>query len=163
MKRFLFGNFILAGLLLVIAYFAVASVVPMDLLMIPLTGASFGAALLVTLVYAPLFWQSTKKPDGRVAVLAVGIGLLWASFLGTRAISAFLRAIGRPDLLLNHPLIGFMVFLGLLAGVFHVAAPGYPPEGFREKLGGRYRWLIVGFVVGGAALAVLLTVAGVRF
>lgn len=160
MTKFL-QNMAFVGLLIAGVYYFASAIFPMDKLMIPLTGAAVGSAVLVCIVYAPLFWQSTWRIESRVSVLAIGMGLLWGSFLGIRLTSVAYRAAGQADQLTNNRLIGFFVLMGLFAGIFHVVAPGYPAEGFREKFGGRYRWLILAFVIGGAAAAVALAQVGI--
>lgn len=163
MKLFLRSRVVAIALLLTALYFAVTSWVSMAVLMVPLTGAALGGGLLVTVIYAPLFWQSTRRISSRVGLLALGMGLLWTSVNGRAILGAYYRAIGESEKLLNNQLVGFFVFMGLVGAILHVVAPGYPAEGFREKLGGRYRWLVLGSVIGGGVIAYALTFAGVKF
>jgi len=153
MKRLLFGNVLVAAVLLTLAYFAVVNIVPPPVVITTLNGAAIGAAVLVSMIYAPLFWASTKKLESRVGILAIGMGCLFASFIGTRILSTVYRVIGRSDELVNHVLVGYLSLMGLVGIVLHVVAPGYPPTGFKEKFGGRYRWFIVLALGGGAFVA----------
>lgn len=139
-----------------VAYVGAVNVFPMPTLMDALNGAFLAIALLVTVIYAPLFWRSVRKPTiDRVALLAVGIGGIWAAYVGARFLSAYYRTFGNIASGVNDPWFGYFVLIALAAGILHVVAPGYPEEGIKAKFGGRYRWYIIAaLAVGiGAALA----------
>jgi hypothetical protein len=139
------------------AAYAVASrLVPMPTLIDALNGAFLAVALLVTMIYAPLFWRSIRKHEiDRVGLLAIGIGALWTAYVGARILSAYYRNFGNISNGVNDPWFGYFVLIALAAGVLHVVAPGYPAEGIKAEFGGRYRWYIIAaLAVGiGAALA----------
>lgn len=160
MMRFAKSKVVLIGVALTASYVLLSYLVPARLLMIPLTGAFIGASLLVMVIYAPLFWQAARRVGSRVGLLAIGMGLLWASLVGRSLVSAFYRVKGQETAMLDQPLTGFFVVMGVVGALLHVAAPGYPAEGFRTKFGGRYRWFIVGAVVAGAVVAVCLSGLG---
>lgn len=160
MKQVLESNVVLFAVTMTLLYLALASLFPPNVLITAINGASIGAAFLVSFIYARLFWSSVRRVESRVGFLAIGIGCLFVNFIGTRLLSGFYRAIGREDLLTNHPAVGFLAALGVVGIVLHAVAPGYPPQGFREKFGGRYRWFIVAFLVAGAIVALALTFSG---
>lgn len=139
-----------------VAYVLATLAFPMSNIIDALNGAFLAVALLVTVIYAPLFWHSVKKPEvDRVGLLAIGIGGIWFAYIGARVLSAYHREFGDISKSFNDPWFGYFVTLALAAGVLHVIAPGYPPEGIKAKFGGRYRWYIIAaLAVGlGAALA----------
>jgi hypothetical protein len=140
-----------------IAYFLATLVVPLPKLINVLNGAFLGVGVLVTVIYAPLFWRSVRKSElDRVALLAIGIGSLWAAYVGSRAVSAYYRNFGGDvSKAFNNPWVGYFILIALAAGVLHVIAPGYPADGVKGKFGGRYRWYVIAaLAVGiGAALA----------
>lgn len=141
---------------LTLAYVAASKIVAMPTLIDALNGAFLAIALLVTVIYAPLFWKSVRKPHlDRVALLAIGIGGFWASYIGARFLSTYYRNFSDIRLNVDDPWFGYFVLIALASGVLHVVAPGYPKMGIKAKFGGRYRWYIIAalFVGIGAALA----------
>lgn len=157
MKRLLFGKVVFVASLVTLAYFGLSWFMPTEILITAFNGATMGAAVLVAAIYAPLFWQSTWRLESRVGLLAIGMGCLFASLIGSKGLSAYYRAVGETDKLPDHVLVGFFTLVGVIGIVLQVVAPGYPPQGFREKFGGRYRWLISFAVVGGAIAALFAT------
>lgn len=139
--------------LLTLAYCAVASVVPTKALITALSGAFLGIAGVVLFVYGPLIAASITGKFHRVAMLALGMGCIFLSFVMLRVWSIYTRAYGSPPELVNHPVVGYIVFVALMGGILHVTAPGYPVEPVKHHFGGRYRWLIVGAIIGGAVLS----------
>lgn len=138
-------------------YVVAANTVPMPTLIDALNGAFLAVALLVTLIYAPLFWRSVRKSSiDRVALLAIGIGALWAAYVGARILSAYYRNFGNISNGVNDPWFGYFVLIALAAGVLHVVAPGYPAEGIKAKFGGRYRWYIIAALAVGVGVALAI-------
>jgi hypothetical protein len=143
MKSLVTSRAMAAGLALGAVYFTLAELAPMPVVFDILNGAFLGVAFLVAVVYSPTFWLSVRRVGDRASLLAIGVGLVWASYLGNRMLSAYYRGIDRLDLLTNHKMIGLFILMALIGGILHVVAPGYPAESLQEKFGGRYRWLIV--------------------
>ena len=162
MKQVLKSNVIKYGFAVTLSYVALASFFPTRVMITAVNGASIGAAILVSIIYAPLFWSSVRKIENRVGFLAIGMGCLFVHFIATRLLSSYYRMIGREDLLTNHPLVGFLAVVGLVGIILHAVAPGYPPQGFRERFGGRYRLFIVAFLIVGAIVALALTFGGLN-
>lgn len=143
-------------LVISVAYLGTIQFIPMPTVIDALNGAFLAIALLVTVIYAPVFWQSVRKTHvDRVALLAIGIGAIWAAYVGARVLSAYYRNFGNISNGVNDPWFGYFILIALAAGVLHVIAPGYPPEGIKTVFGGRYRWYVLAaLAVGiGAALA----------
>lgn len=147
MKTLVTSRVLATGLALTVAYFAATEFVPVPLIFDFLNGAFLGVAFLVAVVYSPTFWLAVRKVGDRASLLAIGVGLVWASYLGNRLLSAYYRGIEKSELLVNHRMAGLFVLMALIGGVLHVVAPGYPSDSLKEKFGGRYRWMIVASIV----------------
>lgn len=145
-------------LLISAAYWSVTLIFEVKPLIDILNGALLGIACLVSIIYAPLFWRSVAKREmDRVGMLALGILGLWIAFIGLRTTYTYYRLFGNIRDALTNPFIGYFVALGLTAGVLHVIAPGYPPDGIKGKFGGRYRWFIIAAIAAGTGAAFAAT------
>lgn len=160
MKQLFKSNVVKYGLVVSLSYVALSSFLSPRIMITAVNGASIGVAMLVSVIYAPLFWSSVRKIENRVGFLAIGMGCLFVHFIATRLLSSYYRMIGREDLLTNHPLVGFLAVVGAVGIILHAVAPGYPPQGFRERFGGKYRYFIVAFLIGGAIVSLALTFGG---
>lgn len=154
MKRLVTNRVLVIGAAVSLAYVVATQLFSMADIFDVLNGAFLGVAVLVTAVYAPAFWNSVLKIGDRAAILAIGVGLVWASYIGSRFISIIYRLMGRSDELINNEFVGFCVVMAVVGGILHVAAPGYPADANEKtRLGGSYRtYIILGVFLGVASI-----------
>jgi hypothetical protein len=91
-----------------------------------LNGAFMGVTAAVVICYWQLLINAFRyAPFNRVAQLGLGISLLWIAVIAGRLQSIYWRVI-KPDLaasaspIMNNVFTGYIIFLGIVAGVLHV-------------------------------------------
>lgn len=146
------------ALLLVTAYWAVALFLPPTIVIQVLNYVLIAVAVAVTLAYMPDVLDALKMDRvDRVAQLTLGIALSWLAVVINRSWVGVIR-ISDADWMRTSPMIGFYVFLSILAGVLHITAPGaingqVPRKnwiriGFAISIGVLASWLVIGLGIG---------------
>lgn len=113
-----------AAILLIAAYWVAAFFVPSTYLIQVLNYVLISVAVAVSIAYLPDVYQAIRMDRvDRVAQLSLGIALSWTAVIINRSWVGLIR-IADADWMRASPMIGFYVFLSILAGVLHITAPG---------------------------------------
>lgn len=143
---------------LVAAYWGAAFFVPPTLLIQTLNYVLIAVAVAVTFAYLPDVLHAVQMDRvDRVAQLTLGIALSWTAVIINRSWVGLIR-INDADWMRASPVIGFYVFLSILAGVLHITAPGaidgtvprknWVTIGVAIAIGVLAAWLVIGFGLG---------------
>lgn len=139
------------ALILVAAYWMAAFFVPAVYLIQVLNYVLIAIAVAVSIAYLPEVWDAVRMDRiDRVAQLSLGIALSWTAVIINRSWVGLIR-ITDADWMRSSPMIGFYVFLSVLAGVLHITAPG--------AIGGvipKRNRIILGLAIGTGVLAAWL-------
>ena len=146
------------ALALVAAYWMAAFFMPAVLLIQTLNYVLIAVAFAVTVAYLPdVLYAIRMDRIDRVAQLSLGIALSWTAVIINRSWVAAIR-IADTEWMRTSPVIGFYIFLSVLAGVLHITAPGaidgdIPRRnqiilGLAIGLGVLIAWLVIGLGIG---------------
>ncbi len=147
-----------AAIALSAGYWLAAFLLPSILLIQVLNYVLIAIAIAVSVAYLPNVYEALKMDRiDRVAQLSLGISLSWLAVLINRSWVGVIR-ITDADWMRTSPMIGFYVFLSVLAGVLHITAPG-AIDGIIPKrnqiilgaaigVGVLVAWIVIGFGLG---------------
>jgi hypothetical protein len=112
------------AILLVAGYWMAALLLPSIILIQALNYVLISVALAVSIAYLPDVLHAIRMDRvDRVAQLSLGIALSWMAVLINRSWVGVIR-VTDAEWMRTSPVIGFYVFLSVLAGVLHITAPG---------------------------------------
>lgn len=133
-----------------------AVTVPTSILVQVLNGLFLGFSIVVTIVFAPLFWRAIRQPefDG-VSQLTVGMGLMWWSIWIALALNAYGQTRGFEHVV-NSPVVGVSAYFGMVGLLLHITAPGM----VRDRWVYNRRWVYTAVLSGFIIAAIVIKVQG---
>ena len=135
------------AVVLVAAYWIAAFFVPAPLVIVGFSYILIAIAVAVTVAYLPSVVQALAEDRlDRVAQLTIGIVLSWMAIIMARGWGNAIRILDQ-DWMRNSPIVGFYLFISILAGVLHITAPGV----INGKVPQR-NWIILGCAIGAGSL-----------
>lgn len=137
-------------------YLLAAVTVPTSILVQVLNGLFLGFSIVVTIVFAPLFWRAIRQPEfDDVSQLTVGMGLMWSSIWIARALNAYGQAQGFEHGI-NSPVVGVSAYFGVVGLLLHITAPGM----VRDRWVYNRRWVYTAVLSGFVIAAIVIKVQG---
>lgn len=123
--KFLFSRHFLAGAALSAAFVPLWWFLPTTYLFDLVNALTVSVGAGVLFAYAPGIWRSfaMKRWTGG-NFLVVGIAAAWASMTMRHLWNWAWRYFGKPDAMIDHPLVAFTVWLAMMGGFLHLAAGG---------------------------------------
>lgn len=112
-------------------FIALAVLVPTARLIEALNAVFLGLAVLVGFIWLPGLVRALRQPGQvtRVAMLAGGIGLVWASTILQRLLSFWWRLQGRPEGWSDSLAWAVAVWVAMMGAILHLVASGMDEEG----------------------------------
>lgn len=157
--RLLTSRLFLAGVVLLLAFWVAAYLVPVAILLQVANATLLCVACAVSVAYAPGVYVSLVERDPN-AYIVLGIWLSWTTMAVWRVISLLWILSGTPPALVQNDVIALILFMSASAGGLHLAAKNVAastlPNG--EIVIPRWQWVKLGIVCGcgvGLGLAVV--------
>lgn len=109
----------------------------------------------VLAAYGPGVWRSYQQDEwGGGHYLVLGIAVTWIATTLRHMWNWAWRFAGKPDAMIDHPAVAFLVFLAMLGGTLHLAASGAIDGDIPRR-----NWLRLGIALAvGLALAFIVIV-----
>lgn len=124
MRRLASSRVIIPAIVLSIFYWLVSWFVPRQAMADAINGMLIAFSFTVVMAYAAGAWEAVRSREfGRLQHLMIGIVLAWFVTLVIRIWGFLFVNLGRPEWMVNHPLVFYFYFLLCMAAVLHLTAP----------------------------------------
>lgn len=124
MNKFFSNHIFRTATSLIALYWIAAIIIPMDILITLLNVILIAIAIAVTVSFFPGVIEAIRKDSAdKVSQLILGIILSWTAVILNRSWSSIARFYDE-EWMQNAPIVGFYIYLAILAGTLHITAPG---------------------------------------
>jgi len=153
--KFLWSRHFLAGVAMALTFVPLWWFLPTTYLFDLVNALTVSVGIGVLIAYLPGIARSfTMKRWTGANFLVLGIVAAWVAIDGRHLWNWIWRYSGKPDAMIDHPLVAFMVWLTAWAGVLHLAAKGAIDRDIPRE-----NWLKAGaFIAFGLALGSIVIV-----
>jgi len=127
-------------------YWLLGLVTPPDVLVEIILGLLFGIALAIVATWTPAAWRSFRRgaSEGEWQLI-IAVSLTWFAIAARVGWSIAWRWMGQPPWMVDHPLFGFILWVGMLSGMLYITAPGTTGGDMPRH---NWAWLIAAITVG---------------